>query len=415
LNTYSKDQALRERARRVIPGGMYGHQSAARLPEGFPQFFTRGEGSHVWDADGNEYIDFMCAYGPIVLGHRHPAVEQAAAEQRARGDCFSAPTDRIVELAELLTELTPHADWTLFAKNGTDATVYALAVARAHTGRRAVLRAEGAYHGWAPVWQAEDRPGIIAEDIAHQFSYVYNDLESVRAAAERAGDDLAAILVSAFKHDVGRDQELPDPGFAKGVREICDATGAVLILDDIRAGFRLHLGGSWTPLGVQPDISAYCKAIANGYALAAVAGRDRLRDAAAGIFATGSFWFAGVAMAASIATLTTLRTSDALPHMERVGALLRDGICEQARSHGVGIHYTGPVQLPYLIFEGDEPARFRIRRAKLFTGEAAKRGIYLHPAHNWFLCAAHSEEDIGRALEVTDLAFAKVRDSFGGS
>jgi glutamate-1-semialdehyde 2,1-aminomutase len=415
VNTYLKDEALRERARRVIPGGMYGHQSAARLPEGFPQFFTRGEGSHVWDADGNEYIDFMCAYGPIVLGHRHPAVEQAAAEQRARGDCFSAPTDRIVELAELLTALTVHADWTLFGKNGTDATVYALAVARAHTGKRAVLRAEGAYHGWAPVWQADDRPGMTTEDTAHQFSFVYNNLESVRAAAERAGDDLAAILVSAFKHDVGRDQELPDPDFAKGVREICDDAGAVLILDDVRAGFRLHLGGSWAALGIEPDISAYSKAIANGYALAAAAGNDRLRDAAASIFATGSFWFAGVAMAASIATLTALQEGNALPHMEKVGTLLRDGLREQARSHGVGIRYTGPVQMPYLIFEGDEPERFRIRRAKLFASEAAKRGVYLHPSHNWFLCAAHSEDDIARALEITDLAFAKVRESFGGS
>jgi glutamate-1-semialdehyde 2,1-aminomutase len=256
---------------------------------------------------------------------------------------------------------------------------------------------------------------MTAEDTAHQFSYVYNDLESVRAATERAGDDLAAILVSAFKHDVGQDQELPDPGFAKGVRELCDAAGAVLILDDVRAGFRLHLGGSWTALGIEPDISAYSKAIANGYALAAVAGNDKLRDAAASIFATGSFWFAGVAMAASIATLQTLQTSDALPHMERVGTLLRDGLLQQACSHGVGIRYTGPVQLPYLIFEGDEPARFKIRRAKLFTGEAAKRGVYLHPSHNWFLCAAHSEDDIRRALEVTDVAFAKVRASFGGS
>jgi glutamate-1-semialdehyde 2,1-aminomutase len=413
VHRYERDAELRNRARRVLPGGMYGHQSALRLPEGFPQFFARGEGSHVWDADGNEYVDFMCAYGPIVLGHRHPAVEKAAAEQRALGDCFTAPTERIVELAERLTRVTPHADWCLFAKNGTDANLYALSVARAHTGRRIVLRAPGAYHGWAPVWQGDGRPGVIAEDVAHQLGYRYNDLESVRAAAEAAGDDLAAILVSPFKHDVGHDQELPEPDFARGIREICDATGAVLILDDVRAGFRLHLGGSWVPLGIEPDISTYSKAIANGYALAAVAAREELREAAARIFATGSFWFTGVAMAAALATLTTLEETDALARIERAGALLRDGICEQARAHGVGIRYTGPVQMPYLIFEGDEPARFKIRRAKLFTGEAARRGVYLHPSHNWFLCAAHTEEDVRRSLEITDLAFARVREAFG--
>jgi glutamate-1-semialdehyde 2,1-aminomutase len=182
---YERDRALRERARRVLPGGMYGHQSTAHLPEGFPQFFSRGEGSRVWDADGNEYIDFMCAYGPIVLGHRHPAVEAAAAEQRALGDCFTAPTERIVELGETLTRLTPHADWCLFAKNGTDANLYALTVARAHTGRRVVLRAPGAYHGWAPVWQAEGRPGVLPEDVAHQLPYRYNDTTIWRASATR--------------------------------------------------------------------------------------------------------------------------------------------------------------------------------------------------------------------------------------
>lgn len=411
---YDRDAALRERAQRVIPGGMYGHQSALRLPEGYPQFFARGEGCHVWDVDGNEYVDFMCAYGPIVLGHRHPAVEKAAAEQRALGDCFSAPTERIVELAERLTRISPHADWCLFGKNGSDANLYALAVARAHTGRRVVLRAEGAYHGWAPVWQAGGRPGAIAEDTAHQLPYTYNDLESVRAAAARAGQDLAAILVSPFKHDVGCDQELPEPGFPAGLRALCDETGAVLILDDVRAGFRLDLGGSWVPYGVEPDLATYSKAIANGYALSAVAGRDALRDAASRIFATGSFWFAGVAMAAALATLTALESSDALERMERAGTLLRDGLLAQARAHGVPVRYTGPVQMPYLIFEGDEPERFRIPRARLFAGEAARGGVYVHPSHNWFLCAAHGEDDVRRSLEATDAAFARVRESFRG-
>ncbi|HEY8491503.1 MAG TPA: aminotransferase class III-fold pyridoxal phosphate-dependent enzyme [Dehalococcoidia bacterium] len=407
-HTYARDTDLRQRAKRVVPGGVYGHQAADRLPEGFPQFFAQGRGCRVWDVDGNEYIDYLCSYGPIVLGHRHPAVERAAAEQAARGDCFNGPTERWVELAELLVEITPHADWAWFAKNGTDATTFAVTLARAHTGRKTILRAEGAYHGAAP-WCTPVPTGVTPEDTANQLTYVFNDLESVRRAADRAGDDLAAVLVSPFRHDAFHDQEDVDPAFARGLRALCDEAGAVLILDDVRAGFRLSLGGSWEPLGVPPDVSAYCKAIANGYPIAAAVGREFLREAASRVYATGSYWFSGVPMAAAIATITVLRETDALARMERAGRLLREGLAAQAASHGLRIRQTGPVQVPFLSFEADR----KFERAFTFTGEAARRGVYLHPWHNWFLSAAHTEEDIRATLEVTDAAFRKVREVHG--
>jgi glutamate-1-semialdehyde 2,1-aminomutase len=410
IRAYDRDGELRERASRVIPNGMYGHQSAARMPEGYPQFFARGEGSHVWDVDGNEYIDYMCAYGPIVLGHRHPAVERAAAVQSDRGDCFTGPTERIVELAELLTSITPHADWALFAKNGTDATTYAVTVARVHTGRRVLMRAKGAYHGASPLWM----PGTAApEDGAHQVTYRYNDLESVRSAVTEADGDLAAIIVSPFRHDAGHVQEMPTQEFVQGIRDICDATGAVLVLDDVRAGFRLDLRGSWAPYGVRPDISAYSKAIANGYALAAVAGSDMLREAAGRIFATGSFWFSGVAMAAAVATITTMEETNAIGQMVRVGSMLRQGLAQQARAGGLRITQSGPVQLPFLSFDADDLEAREVPRARLFCSEAVKRGVYFHPTHNWFLSAAHTPEDIERTLAVTGVAFRAVRDALG--
>jgi glutamate-1-semialdehyde 2,1-aminomutase len=405
-----RDEALRERARRVIPNGMYGHQSVARLPEGYPQFFSHGEGSHVWDVDGNEYIDYMCAYGPIVLGHRHPAVERAAAAQQAQGDCFTGPTERIVELAEQLVAITPHADWAWFAKNGTDATTYAVTVARVHTGRRVLMRAAGAYHGASPLWT----PGPAGpEDSAHQLTYRFNDLESVRAAADEAAGDLAAIIVSPFRHDAGHVQELPTLEFVQGVRDLCDATGAVLILDDVRAGFRIDLGGSWAPYGVKPDISAYSKAIANGYALAAVAGADHLREATGKVFATGSFWFSGVAMAAAVATISTMEETNAIGQMVRAGTLLREGLAAQARSHGLSVTQSGPVQMPFLSFDSDDLEQRDIPRATLFTSESVKRGAYFHPTHNWFISAAHTAEDVERTLAATDAAFAAVRATYG--
>jgi glutamate-1-semialdehyde 2,1-aminomutase len=367
----------------------------------------RGEGCRVWDADGNEYIDFMCSYGPIVLGHRHPGVEAAVQAQLAAGDCGNGPSARMVELAEKLVELTPAADWALFAKNGTDATTWCLSIARQATGKRKVLLAEGAYHGAAP-WCRPFAGGVTEEDRAHLLYFTYNDLTSVEAAVEAAGADLAGVMVSPFRHDAGHDQELVDPAFARGVREICDRTGAALMLDDVRCGFRFDIGGSWEPLGVRPDLIAYSKAIANGYPLAAVLGSDSLREGARGVWNTGSFWFQAVPMAAAIATLGALQAEGAFARMERAGNLLREGLQAQAEAHGLAIKQTGPVQMPFLSFE-DDP---RFEKANVFTGEAAKRGVYLHPWHNWFLSAAHGDDDVRDALERTDEAFAAVRKPF---
>jgi glutamate-1-semialdehyde 2,1-aminomutase len=317
----------------------------------------------------------------------------------------------MVELAERLVDLIPHADWAMFQKNGTDATTLAVSIARAATGRRKVLLARGAYHGSAP-WCTPRPAGTTPEDRVHQVPYVYNDLSSVEAAADQAGGDLAAVLVSAFRHDARFDQEACDPVFARGVRALCDRRGAALILDDVRAGFRLDLGGSWEPLGVRPDLSAYSKAIANGYPLAAVVGRDSLRDAAREVYVTGSFWFAAVPMAAALATLDALESERGIQRMFRAGTLLRDGLARQARAHGLRITQSGPVQLPFLTFAQDVSAG-TFDRANVFTGEAARRGVWLHPWHNWFLSAAHEDDDVRHALERTDAAFAAVRARFG--
>ncbi|HMI27397.1 MAG TPA: aminotransferase class III-fold pyridoxal phosphate-dependent enzyme, partial [Streptosporangiaceae bacterium] len=278
------DRQLRERARAVIPGGMYGHQAAPG--PAYPQFMRGGRGARVWDADGNEYVDLMCSYGPVVLGHQHPKVEAAAARQAATGDCMNAPGPVMVDLAELLTQTVRHADWAILAKNGTDATTMCCTIARAQTGRSKILVATGAYHGAAP-WCTPRPAGVTPADHANLGHYTFNDLASVKRAAAEAGDDLAGILVSPFKHDAGFDQELVDPAFARGLRTLCDEKGAALILDDVRAGFRLHLGSSWEPVGVDPDLSAWSKAIANGRALAAVLGNDAFRDGAKNVFVTG--------------------------------------------------------------------------------------------------------------------------------
>jgi glutamate-1-semialdehyde 2,1-aminomutase len=406
--TRANDERLRQRARAVIPGGMYGHMSANALPPAYPQFYQRSEGSHVWDVDGNEYVDFMCSFGPIILGHKHPKVEAAAAAQRADGDTQAGPAAAMVDAAELLVDRVAHADWAMFAKNGTDATTTCVTIARAATGRAKVLAAAGAYHGSAP-WCTIRMDGVTPEDRANLAYYTFNDIASVHRALGEAGGEAAAIIVSPFRHDAGFDEELVDPQFARELRALCDRTGAALVLDEVRAGFRMNDGGSWEPLGVAPDLSAWSKAIGNGYPIAAILGSAPFSEAASRIFVTGSFWFQAVPMAAAVATITAIREEDAVAAMQRTGTKLQEGIERQAAEAGVRISMTGPPVMPNLRFPDDGD----LAKGKVFCGTVAEHGVIIHPRHNWFLSAAHTDHDIERALDATWAGFQAVRAQFG--
>jgi glutamate-1-semialdehyde 2,1-aminomutase len=406
MSHFPKSEALYERAKKVVPGGVYGHQSPRLLVEGsYPYFFERGQGSHVWDVDGNEYIDYICSYGPIVLGHRHAKVEEAAMMQMRKGNCFNGPTEAWVELAEHLIGITPFADWTVFAKNGSDVCTWALLVAREHTGRPKVAVAQGAYHG-THAWCTPLPGGTTPEDRANIVSFKYNDLDDLRRVVDQHDGEIAAIMVSPFRHDAGHDQELPVEGFHAGIRRLCDDEGIVLILDDVRAGFRLHLGGSGEFFGVRPDLACYCKAIANGYPLAACLGREDYRRAAKRVFFTGSYFTSAVPLAASLSCLREMEATGAVDQMRHVGTLLCRGLEEQARGHGLEIKISGPPAIPFMTFADDTV----FERSRVFAAECARRGVYIHPTHNWFLSAAHSEEDIRRTLDITGAAFKQIKD-----
>ncbi len=403
-NRLARSQALLERAARVVPGGIYGHQAPAMLVSGaHPYFYERGEGCRVWDVDGNEYIDYMCSYGPIVLGHNHPKVREAALAQLAKGTCFNGPSPLWVELAEHLVELTPFADWAVFAKNGSDVCTWAVEVAREHTGRSKVVMARGAYHG-SHAWCTPVPAGVVPEDTANVVSFTYNDLADLERVLAQHRGQVAAIILSPFRHDSFHDQEMPVDGFLSGVRRLCDDTGIVFVLDDVRAGFRLHLGGSGELFGIRPDLACYAKAIANGYPLSACVGRDALRTAAQRVYFTGSYFTSGVPMAAALACLHELQASGAIEAMHRAGTALRNGIEAQALSHNLPINYTGPPAMPFMTFRDDR----KFARSRIFSAACAEGGVFLAPYHNWFLSAAHTEADITQTLDVTDAAFAAV-------
>ena len=400
----SRDKALRERAAAVIPGGMYGHQSTGLLPDDYPQFFARGEDAHLWDVDGNRYLDLMCAYGPNLLGYAHQGVDGAAIAAMQRGDPLTGPTELMVELAERMVAMVTHADWAMFCKNGTDATTMAAVTARAQTKRKTIVLAKGAYHGAAP-WCTPRPNGTTPEDRANQIFCTYNDIASLEEAVAQAGDDLAAIFAAPFKHDAFTDQTLPDPAYARRARELCDKAGALLVVDDVRAGLRIARDCSWSVVGVKPDLSTWGKCIANGHPISALLGSDTARKGASSIYVTGSFWYAASPMAAALETLRIVQETNYLEHIEGLGARLRDGLNARAEGGGFNLRQTGPAQMPLFLFDEDPDLRLGF----CWSSEMLKRGVYVHPWHNMFLCAAMTEADIDGALDAAEDAFKALK------
>jgi glutamate-1-semialdehyde 2,1-aminomutase len=398
--TNSADKALRERAEAVIPGGMYGHQTVALLPEDYPQFFSRGEGARLWDVEGRELLDFMCAYGPNLFGYGNPDINAAYVRQMEVGDTLTGPTALMVELAEAFTRMVGHADWAMFCKNGTDATSMAMVTARAHTRKKTIVMAKGAYHGAAP-WCTPRRVGITPEDKANQIFCDYNDVASLEAAVAAAGDDLAAIFAAPLKHDAFIDQVMPDPEYANRARALADETGALLVVDDVRAGLRIARDCSWSAVGVEPDLSSWGKCFANGHAISALLGNNKARNAAAHIYVTGSFWYQAAPMAAALTTLKLVRESDYLERIDALGLRLRDGLAERANAAGFGLRQTGPVTMPLFLFDDDPD----LRKGFCWSSAMLERGVYVHPWHNMFLCAAMTEADIDQALDAAEGAF----------
>ncbi|MFN2425687.1 MAG: aminotransferase class III-fold pyridoxal phosphate-dependent enzyme [Candidatus Binatia bacterium] len=402
--------ALFERAKRVIPGGIYGHQNPAYLVEGaFPRFLCEAEGCRVRDVDGHEYVDFLCSYGPMVLGYRDPVVEAAADAQRKLCDSGNLPAPNMVDLAETLVAMTPGADWAMFAKNGSDVCTWALAVARCATGRDLVAMVDGTYHG-VHGWCNPLGRGFPDSERSSIVHFAWNDADALEDLFRANEGRIAAVITTPFRHEARYDSVMPAPGFFERIRALCTAHGAVMIVDDVRAGFRMHPGGSLQHFGVTPDMTLYSKAIANGYPLAAMLGHDSLRKAARNVFVTGTFFTQAVPIAAAIATLGEIKRRDAIGHMDRVGRRLCDGLAARAGAAGLGVTLSGPPSIPFLSFVADEGS---LARSRTFAAEAARRGAFFHPAHNWFVSAAHDDADIDFALDAAEAGMAAVVTEFG--
>lgn len=406
--TYARSRDAFDRAMRVIPAGIPGHQGPTEgcyIPESaFPRFSSRAEGTRFWDLDDNEYIDYMCGYGPNVLGYGDPIVDAAARRQLALEDVVTIPSAIMVDLAELLVDTVASADWAFFAKNGGDTTTLAVMTARAATLRKKVVFVEGYYHGVAPWTQKLDYPGVIEEDVAHNLTVPWNDLDALARVLSDHRGEVAAFISTPYMHGNFVDNVLPAPGYWEGVRRLCDEHGVVLIMDDVRAGWRLDLAGSDHHYGIKADLICFCKAIGNGYNLAALCGTESLRETVGSLTYTGSYWMSAVPFAASIATIGRLKELDAPALFRERGMALTERLVESAQRHGLTLVTSGEPALFYLRLADDDSLMLH----QQWVAECVQRGVWFTSHHNHFINAALSPDDISRTVEIADEAFALV-------
>lgn len=406
INNYEKSAAEFERALKVIPSGIYGHLGPAEgcfVPvSAFPFFSSRAKGAYFWDVDGNRFIDYMCAYGPNILGYNDEDVDAAAAKQREIGDCITAPSTKMIDFAETLVDTVASADWAFFAKNGGDVTTLAVLTARAHTHRKKIIFFKGYYHGVAPWTQKMDYPGILEEDVANSIYVPWNDLDAFEDVLRKYKGEIAAVISQPYMHGNFVDNVLPGQDFWKTVRGRCTDEDIVLIIDDVRAGFRLDLAGSDHYFGFEADLICFCKALANGYNVSALCGKEFLRNSVSGITYTGSYWLSAVPFAAGIACIEKMKRINLPQILLEKGEKLGNGLVETARARGFDLRFTGAPALFYLRL-ADDPSLMLHQR---WIAEMVKRGVYLTNHHNHFINYALSDEDILMTIAVADEAFS---------
>jgi glutamate-1-semialdehyde aminotransferase/sugar phosphate isomerase/epimerase len=365
----------------------------------YPQYFDRADGAYVWDVDRNRYIDFILGYGPVVLGHAHPEVDAAVVRQLQRGTCVSPLwSARQVELAELLTSVVPGAEQAYLMRTGSDATAGAVRLARIYTGREKVVR--WGYNGWHD-WCAPRPEGVPTSTLEATLHFAYNDIQSLRGVLEANAGEVACVIMMSYEY------ELPTQDFLNRACDIAHEHGALFILDEMRSGFRAALGGAQELFHVRPDLSTFSKAMANGYAISAIVGRADVLANIGRTHMASTFYANAAEMAAALTTITLLRDTSAIRHIWELSERFTRGLANAVDQCNAPARVVGPPISPFLVFDtGARPADVKVR----FYRETLRRGVLLHPNHQWFVSAAHTVADIDTALEACQAAFEVALD-----
>ena len=421
----TKSEELFAKACELFPGGVNSPVRAFKTVGGRPRFIARGEGPYLIDVDGKRYVDYVLSYGPLLHGHAHPSVLQAIADAAAAGTSFGMPTDKAIQLAELIQGFMPKIEMLRFVNSGTEATMSAIRLARAATEKQKIIKFSGCYHGHADPLLAKagsgiatlglpDSSGVPATATQNTLVANYNDTESVAVLVDKYKDDLAAIIVEPVAGNMGLVP--PAEGFLQYLRDQCDQTGAILIFDEVMTGFRVDPAGAQGLYGVFPDLTTLGKVIGGGLPVGAYGGRRDLMDLVA---PTGPMYQAGtlsgnpLAMAAGIACLELLRGENRFEKLNATGAMLDEGMQEAASEHGldVAISRVGTMSGMYFLKEPptnwDEVKQASTERFKTFFHAMLERGVFYAPSafEAGFISTSHTEAEV-------ELTLAAARESF---
>ena len=415
-------------AQRFIPGGVNSPVRAFRSVGGQPVFIACGQGSRLFDVDGNEFIDYVMSWGPLIAGHAHPAVVAAIQDATRRGTSYGAPTEAETELAKMVVAAVPSVEMVRFVNSGTEATMTALRLARAFTKREKIVKFEGNYHGHADMLLvkagsgqltlgAPDSPGVPAGAAANTISAPYNDLPAVAEVFRRYPGEIAAIIVEPVVGNMG--VLPPAPGFLQGLRDLTSQHGALLIFDEVITGFRLAYGGAQALFGVMPDLTCLGKIIGGGLPVGAYGGPRRIMEhmAPSGpVYQAGTLSGNPLAMAAGIATLKLLQQPGVYEELDRKAARLSAGIAAAAQAQGVPIYQTRVGSMMCTFFT-EQPVTDYVSAKAVdtctygrFFHAMLQNGVYLAPSQfeTAFMSLAHSDDDVERTIRAAEASLEAV-------
>lgn len=426
--TFARSQRHMNRARQVIPRGVSSAKRAALRPT--PLSFVRASGSRITDVDGNEYVDYVAGYGPMLLGHQPPQVLDAVREQFTAGVLYGGQHEAEAELAERIVRLVPSAERVLLSVTGSEAVQAALRLARAATGRRAIVKFEGHYHGWldpvtangpgSPVGSGPSPRPVVAPDHSVVGPEVlvcpWNDAEALAGLLARHGAEVAAVIMEPVAVNGGN--LFADEGYLAEARRLCDRYGCLLVFDEVVTGFRLAPGGAQQRLGVVPDLTVLAKALGSGFPISAVAGRAEVMRVAEGPVAhAGTYNGNALSVVAANATLEVLETEqDAVyPLLERLSGELMAGVNERADRHGAPLRATRAGAILRLHWDAPDPVR---SYADVLAGRGEplldlaesliRNGVHARESGLWYISAAHTDEDLARTLAAVDRALPEL-------
>lgn len=419
---YEKSKQLFERAQKSIPGGVNSPVRAFKSVGGTPLFIQKAKGAYLYDADGNQYIDYIASWGPMILGHAYEPVVKAIQEKALGSTSFGAPTELEIEMAELIISMVPNVDMIRMVSSGTEACMSAIRLARGYTGRNKIIKFEGHYHGHADsflvkagsgvaTFNIQTVPGVTAGVANDTLTAAYNDLEAVKKLAAEHKGEIAVIIVEPVAGNMGC--ILPQPGFHEGLRKLCDEEGIVFIFDEVMTGFRLAPGGAQEHLGIKADLVTYGKVIGGGMPVGAFGGKKEIMQHIAPL---GSVYQAGtlsgnpIAMIAGYTMLTELKNNPSIyKELEEKTIYLRDGLDEILKAWGqpyvinqlgsmISVHFSD-----HPVVDFASAASANNERFKKYFHAMLNRGVYLPPSafESWFLNNALTQEDLDKTIQAT--------------